>query len=180
MNSDVREFIPDDVFSATIYNLKEPLSAWHSLLTLTIKNTDPVSGKLLVGFSGSLLEPYGISEAENFLSAIGSDVLTARFDSDGEKSVSVFTVKDAEKLKKSIRAINFKSKSKFVENAEIWQSEDQTLTAAFFQNKLVLGDGESVLRCLQAKQSGKFFKAFPRQVRQFPLLTQRTLKQIKK
>ena len=154
------EFLPHDIFSATLYNLKNPLIAWRSLILVTAKNTDAVSGKLLIQFSGSLLEPYGISDAETFLSAIGSDILTAQFDAEGDKSVSVFTIKDAEKVKKSITDINFKSPPEHRENAEIWQSEDKSLTAAFTGNKLILGDAESVLRCLQTKGNGQNFKGF--------------------
>ncbi|MEO8073397.1 MAG: hypothetical protein ABI686_09115 [Acidobacteriota bacterium] len=154
------DFLPYDVFSATLYNLKNPLIAWRSLLLVTAKNTDAVSGKLLIQFSGSLLEPYGIFDAETFLSAIGSDIVTAQFDAEGEKSVSIFTVKDEEKVKKSIAGINFKSSPENRKNAELWQSEDQNLTAAFIENKLILGDAASVLKCLQTKQNGQNFKGF--------------------
>ncbi|MGI8639313.1 MAG: hypothetical protein ACR2MG_05100 [Pyrinomonadaceae bacterium] len=155
------EFLPDDTFSATRYSLKNPLIAWRSLLLVTAKNTDAVSGKLLIQFSDSLLEPYGISDAETFLSAIESDILTAQFDPEGEKSVFIVTVKDVEKLQKSIADINFKSLPEKQENAEIRQSQDKTLAAAFVENKLILGDTESVLKCLQTRQNGQNFKDFP-------------------
>ncbi|CAN5460150.1 hypothetical protein BH20ACI1_BH20ACI1_15680 [soil metagenome] len=155
------EFLPYDVFSATLYKLKNPQIAWRSLLLVTAKNTDAVSGKLIIEFSGNLLEPYGISDAETFLSAIGSDILTAQFDASGEKSVSIVTVKNMENIKKSIAEINFKPPPEKRENAEIWQSEDRLLTAAFIENKLILGDAESVLKCLQTKQNRQYFKGFP-------------------
>ena len=160
-NTPATEFLPYDVFSATAYNLKNPLIAWRSLLLVTTRNTDAITGNLLAQFSGNLLDPYGISDAETFLSAIGSDILTAQIDAEGEKSVSIFTVLDAEKVKKSIAEINFKPSPEKQENAEIWQSEDKTLTAGFVQNKLILGDAESVFKCLQTKQNGQSFKVFP-------------------
>ncbi len=160
-DSNVIEFLPADVVSVTVYNLKNPLIAWRSLLLVTAKNTDAVSGKLLLQFSGKLLEPYGVFDAETFLGAIGPDILTAQFDAEGEKTVVVVTVKDAEKVKKSIAAINFKSAPEKQESADIWRSEDETLTAALIQNKLILGDAESVLKCLRAKQLGTNFKNFP-------------------
>jgi hypothetical protein len=152
------EFLPPDVFSTTRYNLKNPLIAWRSLLLVTAKNTDALSGKILVQFSNQLLESYGISDAETFLGAIDSDVLTAQFDAEGEKSVVVVTVKDAEKLKKSISDdINFKTPPEKQENADVWKSEDKQISAAFVENKLILGESESVLKCLQAKQNGQNF-----------------------
>ena len=155
------EFLPYDIFSATLYKLKNPQIAWRSLLLVTAKNTDAVSGKLLTEFSGNLLEPYGISDAETFLSAIGSDILTAQFDAAGEKSVSIVTVENAENVKRSIAEINFQSSPEKQENAEIWQSEDKSLTAVFIENKLILGDPESVFKCLQTKQNGRHLKNFP-------------------
>ncbi|MDQ2745933.1 MAG: hypothetical protein M3T96_01590, partial [Acidobacteriota bacterium] len=96
------DFLPPDVFSATVYNLKNPSLAWRGALLLTAKNTDASSGKILLGFAGKLLEPYAVGDAETFLSAIDAPVLTAQFDADGEKSVTMATIKDLEKLKSSI------------------------------------------------------------------------------
>lgn len=150
------DFLPSDVFSATRYNLKNPLIAWRGSLFLTAKNTDALSGRILTGFSGKLLEPYGISDAETFLSAVDAPITTAQFDAEGGKSVTIAMVKDLEKLKVSIsKEINFKSPPEKSLNAEIWFSDDKNLAAAFIENKLILGDGESVLKCLQTKESGQ-------------------------
>ena len=153
-SSNAAEFLPADVKSATRYNLQKPQIAWRSLLLVMAKNTDDLSGKLLINFSNSLLSPYGITDAETFLSAIGSEILTAKFDAEGEKTAVIVDVKNAENVKKSIAEIDFKTQP---ENDNIWKSKDGNLTAAFVENKLVLGDDESVSRCLQAKQSGNNF-----------------------
>ncbi len=156
------EFLPPEIFSATRYNLKNPLIAWRSLLLVTAKNTDALSGKLLVQLSDSLLEPYEVTNAETFLSQIDPEILTAQFDADGEKSVVIVTVKDAEKLKKSIsNQINFKTSPEKQENADVWHSEVNQTAAAFVENKLILGETESVLKCLQAKGSGQNFTKNP-------------------
>lgn len=152
--SNMIEFLPAAVFSATRYNLQKPQIAWRSLLLILGKNTDTLSGKLLINFSNSLLEPYGISDAETFLSAIGSEMLTANFGAEDDKTVVIVDVKDSEKVKASITEIDFKIKP---ENAGIWKSKDGELSAAFIEDKLILGNGEGVLRCLQAKQSGNNF-----------------------
>ena len=151
------EFVPSEIFSATRYNLQNPQIAWRSLLLVAGKNTDAISAKILIRFSGSLLEPYGVADAETFLSAVDSEIWTANFDAEGDKSVAIVQVKDAEKLKKSIAEIDFKKPSEKRENAEIWKSPDGEFVAAFVENKLILGDAESVLKCLQAKQNGQNF-----------------------
>ncbi len=74
------EFLPMDFYSATRYNLNDPLVAWRGLLLFTAKNTDALSGKFLIEFSDRLLEPYAISNAEKFLGAIDSEIITAQFD----------------------------------------------------------------------------------------------------
>lgn len=156
-STDTAEFLPSDVYSATNYNLQNPLVAWRSLLLVTAKNTDALSGKFLIQFSDSLLEPYGISNAEMFLSAIDSEIFTAQFDAEGANSIAIVTVKDVGKVKKSMAEINFKSPPEKQENAEIWKSEDKELSAAFVESKLILGSSESVLKCLHAKPSGQNF-----------------------
>lgn len=155
--TDGDKFLPYDTFGVTKYNLQNPLNAWRGLLFVAAKNTDSLSAKFLIQFSGSLLEPYGISNAEMFLSAIDSEISTIQFDDVGENSAAIVAVKDLEKIKRSITEINFKSAPEKQKNAEIWKSEDGEIAAAFTENKLILGKTESVLKCLQAKQSGQNF-----------------------
>ena len=158
IETDSSEFLPSEISSATKYNLENPLIAWRSLLLVTAKNTDAMSGKILVQFSNSLLESYVVKDAETFLSAIGSEILTARFDQDGEKSTAIVTISDLENVKKSlIDEINFKTQPEKIGNAEIWKSGEDDISAAFVGNKLILGDSESVLKCLNAKQTGQNF-----------------------
>ena len=90
-----------------------------------------------------------------FLTSVGSEILTARFDAEGEKQIAVVTIKNTDTLKKSLSP-EFK-KSENQNGAEIWKVEDEDLTAAFIGNNLIVGDSESVLKCLQAKQTGENF-----------------------
>lgn len=159
------QFIPNEFNSFTRYNLQNPQIAWRSVLLTSSKQLDTVSGKLLSEASGSFFEPYGISEAETFLSAIGSEIITVRFDEEGDESVVIAEIKDVEKLKKSISTeINFKSQSEKLNNAEVWKSEDKSLAIAFIENKLILGETESVLKCLQVKSQNftksEYFQRF--------------------
>lgn len=151
------EFLPPDVFSATRYDLKNPQIAWRSLLLTVTEQTDSMTGKFLAQFSNSLLEPFGISDADAFLGAIDSEIYTARIDEAGEKSIAVAAVKDSEAVKKSIGAIDFKSEPEKRESALIWKSGDGEFAAAFAGNRLILGDEESVLKCLEAGRSGRNF-----------------------
>lgn len=151
------EFLPADVVSATRYNLKNPQTAWRGLLLTVAKQTDSVTGRFLAQFSNSLLESYGVADADTFLSAVDSEIFTARIDEEGEKLIAVVAVKDSEAVKKSIGAIDFKSEPEKNENALIWKSGDDEFAAAFVENKLILGEYENVLKCLEAGRSGRNF-----------------------
>lgn len=151
-------FLPNEFNSFTRYNLQNPQIAWRSVLLTSSKQLDALSGKLLGEASGSFFEPYGIADAETFLSAVGSEIITIRFDEEGDETAVIAEIKDFEKLKKSISTeINFKSQPEKQNNAEIWKSTDKSLAAAFAENKLILGETESVLKCLQAKESRQNF-----------------------
>jgi hypothetical protein len=152
------EFLPIQFDSFTFYNLQNPQIAWRGVLIVAAKQMDAVSGRLLVQFSDGFFQPYGIEDGENFLSAVGTEIITARFDEEGEKSVVIADVKDLEKVKKTISdEINFKAIPEKYGAADVWLSEDKISAGAFVENKIILGDRESVLECLRAKESGKNF-----------------------
>ncbi|MGQ0543007.1 MAG: hypothetical protein ACT4O9_14315 [Blastocatellia bacterium] len=152
INDNFREFLPDKMISATRYELRDPQIAWRSALLTAQKQTDSVSGNLLLAFSGSLFEPYGIEEPETFLSSIRSTVTTVRFDVEGENIVVIASARDKEKIKNSIaKEIDFAKPPEKSFNADIWKSNDGELSAAFIDSVLILGDAESVLMCLEAK-----------------------------
>lgn len=160
LNFQAAQFLPNDVNSFTRYNLQNPNVAWKSILLTTSKQVDAVNGKVLVGFSGVVFAPYGVENIETFLGAAGSEIVTAKFDEEDDKTIVIAEVKDAEAIKKSItKEINFKVQPTNQNNANLWQSADKTLTAAIIENHLILGDSESVTKCLQAKDGNNFTKS---------------------
>ena len=154
----ILQFVPPDVYSVTRYNLQNPFVAWRSLLFVTAQNTQNQNGKIFMQFSKGFLNSYAITDADAFLAAIDSNILTLQFDAESEKSALIVTVKDMEKIKKSVTdQINFKFPAKVIGNTKIWQSEDQQISAAFVEHQLILGDSESVYKCLEAKNSERNF-----------------------
>ncbi len=152
-------YIPPEAVSATRYNLQSPQIAWRSLLLVAGKNTDAASAKILTAFSGSLLEPYGVSDAETFLSAVDSEIWTVNFDAEGEKSVVVASFQsdaEPEKLKKSVAGINFKKPIETTLGGAFWTSEDKEtifLLTGLPGRVLILGETESVHKCREANFS---------------------------
>lgn len=152
--------LPADIFSATRYDLKNAQVAWRSVLLMAAQQSGEANGKILIAYSGSLFEPYGVEDGEMFLSAVGTEIVTAKFDADGEKPVVIVTVKDAEKVKRSIvKEVNFGKQAEKLENADVWRSDDGDIAAAFFEDRLVVGDAESVVKCLKARAGAQNFGA---------------------
>ncbi len=156
VDTGVFEFLPDDGPSATLYNLKIPQIAWRSVLLTAQKQTDPLAGKVIDEFSGAFFEPYGIRDPEMFLVATGANILTAKFDEEGEKSIVITTLKDIEKAKKSlVTGLKPNKQSTDETGVEIWKSEEDEIAAAFVENKLIVGQTEGVLKCLKARTNGR-------------------------
>lgn len=153
---DMSRFIPIEFVSTTRYNLKDARIAWRSTLLTARAKTDQVSGALLSAFSSFLFEPYGVEDAEAFLSAVGSSLQTVRFDAEGEDVAVTARVKDLEILKRAVakELVLSKPPEKF-ENADLWRSADGELAAAIVENRIVLGEAKSVERCLTARNQGQ-------------------------
>lgn len=166
------QFLPKDFNSITHYNLQNPNLAWQSILQTSAKQLDEFSGKILTELSGSFFEPYNIANGELFLSSIGNEIVTARFDAEGDQSIVIAEVKDLEKLKTSIDVeLNLKSQPEKLNAAEIWKSEDKSAAFAVVGNYVILGETESVLKCLKAQESGQNFA----QTQQFQSFTKNKL-----
>jgi len=144
-----------EVFSVSRYHLQDPLVAWRSLVLSAGKATDPGSGELIVGFSDSLFEPYGIEDPEKFLKSVEPEILTLRFDDSGENAVVVARVKDPAMLEQSI-ANELKSVKPVSEGGHtIRRSPDGELMLATMPSGVVfMGDAGSVEKLLQNKSEG--------------------------
>jgi hypothetical protein len=162
---DLASLLPPVPMSVTRYNLKNPQVAWRSVLLLAAKQAGEVHGPILLAFSGSLFDPYGVADGELFLSAVGPEIYTARFDAEGEKTVVVAIVKDPQTVKKAIgKEIDFTKPGEKQGNADVWKSGDGDIAAAFIENKLILGDAESVRQCLARGNASNFIsnEIYPR------------------
>lgn len=148
---EIAKFLPADVSSATLYNLKNPQIAFRSLLLVTAKNTDPANAKIISAFSNSLLSSYGIADAEGFLSAVDSEIITVRLDD--ENRFAVVKIKDFEVIKKAIvEDINFtKEPQQIGKNGELWISDNERAAVVLVEDFLLIGDAEGVRKSVYEK-----------------------------
>ena len=155
---DLSRFVPKEFVSTSRYSLKDAQIAWRGVLLTAQSKTDSISGNLLTAFSSSLFEPYGVEDAEMFLSSVGSALQTVRFDAEGEEVAVITRIRDLEKLKRSLaKELNISKTPAAFENAQIWRSEDGEVTAAILgdNSRLIIGESASVEKCLKATNSGE-------------------------
>lgn len=152
------EFLPLIFDSATRYDLRNPQIAWRSILLTLSNQLDSVDGKIWLAASGSFFAPYGVSDAETFLSAVNSEILTVRLNAASDESVVVAQVKDETRLKSALlKEFDFKSAPEKIGGANVWKSAESELHAGFIDNKVIIGRRQDVLACLEARESGKNF-----------------------
>ncbi len=165
-DQNIYNFVPRDVHSITRYDLKNPQVAFRSLLLVPARSVDPVEGRLIAAFSNSLLEPYGIVDAEGFLSGIGSTIITAQIDEEGEKTIAIVEVKDREKVYETIsNELGIRNPTDEVGDTEIRHSSDGEFSSAFLDGFLILGNSETVTSARNIWRERKLTPADPR----FPL-----------
>ena len=167
--SELIDLIPPPAVTATRYLLRDPQIAWRSMVLTAGKKTDESSGSLLVAFSGSLFEPYGVEDAELFLSSVGSPIVTVKLAAENEDAAVIASIKDVAKVKKAIaEEINFTKPAEKQFGADVWRSDDGEFAAAFLGDTIVVsGDAETVLKCLEAKQMRAGGQAIGEHSRQF-------------
>lgn len=146
--------LPDSTSRVTLYDLTNPLVAWHSVLLVAQKQTDPLTGKIVEVFSSALFEEYGVRDAEMFLASVGPTIVTANMDESGDKQVVIASIKDKDKLLKSLTApLKLTTVSYQNGRIELLRSDDQEFAADINGETIVLGETESVLRLLSDGRS---------------------------
>ncbi len=147
--------LPAGTTDVTLYDLKQPQVAWRSLLLTTQKLTDPLAGKVILEFASLFFEPYGIRDPEKFLSAVNSNIVTARFGEDGERPVVIAMANSPDVIKTSLLAdLKPDPKSSGGSDIEKWSEKDGDLAAGFPGSWVVVGDSVAVAKCLEEKPDG--------------------------
>jgi len=148
-------FMNQQFDSVTRYDLTDPRIAWRSVVLTAQKQIDPTAGSLLSAFSDSIFEPYGVDNGELFLSAIGSNAVTIRFDPEGERQVVIADVRGPADLKKAVAAeLRADRKPDRRSDADYWATDDGDVAMVLVDGKAIIGDPESVIKCLESYRRG--------------------------
>lgn len=142
--------------SITLYNLEKPNVAWRGLVLTARSKVDSFGSKVIGEFSNAFAEPYGIADAELFLSGVGPTIVSLRSDEEGDKPALLATITNPEAIRRSL------SKDlKPVPNSAFETLKDEDSTAVFVGNILIVGDHEAVDACLRSKAAGTSLAASP-------------------
>ncbi|PYT01554.1 MAG: hypothetical protein DMF63_01535 [Acidobacteria bacterium] len=145
------DLVPASAASASRYVIKDPQIAWRSLVLTAQKKTDQMSGSLIGAFSDSFFEPYGIENPEVFLSSVGSQLVTVKMGPDADDAAVIASITDPAKIRISLaKELNFSKPPEKLSGADVWKSEDGEVAAAFLDNRVIVGDADTVLKCLEA------------------------------
>lgn len=136
-----------DAPTTTRYNLKDPQVAWRSILLTLQKHTDTISGKIIGELANSLFEPYGITDPEQFLSAVDSNFLTTKVDIDGDEPFVTATMRDEQKVRNSVVSGLKTGKIPTEEGVFFWRSEDNEIEAVFHSSQIIIGSIKGVGSC---------------------------------
>lgn len=144
--------LPPNAASVTRYSLRDPQIAWRSVLLSTRRLAGEFNGRLIASFAGSLFEPYGIDNAELFLSAVGPVLHTIRFEPDGDRAIVVAEALDLEKIKRSAaEEIDFSRPPETSEGAQIWKSADGETSLMVIDKTVIIGEAVDAEKLLEWK-----------------------------
>jgi len=148
----VPELLPAETYSLSRYNCRDPAQAWRGLNVAITSQADTLGSIIITRVLDALLQPYGIEEPDSFLSAIGSEIATARLDDANSGTVTIVEVRDEKPLQKFVtQRIGAKPRIEVVGEVVMLISNNEKRDAAsFVGGHLILGNAENVRRCLEA------------------------------
>jgi hypothetical protein len=141
-------FVPKGFQSLTIYNNKEPATAWSSLSSAVAFKLDAVPAVLFGELLKSSLSVYGISNPKEALTALDAPLLTLKPTKSADEAILVARVNDPERLKRSL------VEGEKLEGLESNPDPKKEFTAVFVNDYVLLGKSENVRAGLEAIRKG--------------------------
>ena len=97
------DFLPLQTRTVTIYNLKNAGAAWRGVVFAIMTRLDTVSAAAFSQMTNSLLAPYGVKNATEFLDATKGEIVTARIPSvETNSKVAIVSAHNADKMRQNL------------------------------------------------------------------------------
>jgi len=108
------------------------------LLSVLDKPSNPFTAKLLAELTGILFEPYGIQDAEMFLSSVDPNIVTGIVNLDEEYPFLIATMHDIPKAQKSL-VPGLKPVQ-----PTYWRDDENDLFASFRDDRILIGSERAI------------------------------------
>jgi hypothetical protein len=145
------QFVPADAASVTSYQFHNADSFWRDLNAVMSSHSDVLGAITSRPLLRTLLEPYGILDADSFFPAAGPRFQIIRVDG-SSPAVLVAEAFDRLSLRKlAERRLGAKPKTESIGDAELMLSATDNWAVAFEGNYFLTGPADAVRRCLVAR-----------------------------
>jgi hypothetical protein len=131
------DFLPADAHSISIYNLKDAGAAWRGMILAISSRLDTLGAAAFAQVAGKLLEPYGVRQPNDFLSAAADELTTARLSEKEKETVAIVKIGDANRMLAAIEPT----------------TKENNRAATFTNGTLLLGENQDVAKCLAVQES---------------------------
>ncbi len=142
--------LPYGFYSITFYSFRNPLAAWQSLRTSVSSTTDALSAIFFSSVLKAALLPYGISQPEEFLSAVDGDMLTIRLDQSGERALLVARISNPSAMRDVLtKKLGFSRQAGEESGVELFDFAEAEASAGLTQQLVFLGPPPDVLHYMK-------------------------------
>lgn len=147
-------FVPAEAISVTSYQLRNPASFWRELNAVVSSRSDALTAVASRPLLKGLLEPYGISDPDNFFSAIGPRLQLVRLDNSTPAVLIAETFDKLALRKVAGQRLGLQPKTATFDDTEILVGSEGW-SFAFAGDYFLTGPADAVRRCLDAKARGQ-------------------------
>jgi hypothetical protein len=153
----IAKVVPSETYQLTRYDLRSPEDAWRGLGAALSAQVDVSRATFITLALEALVKPYGVEHPREFLRACGTELATAKLDSESEGKLLITSVRDREALSVEVRArLGHGARTERVGDAELLVSTGPDDGAAAFAGEyLLMGSEADVRRCLDARARGR-------------------------
>ena len=140
VDDSIREALPAELESVSVYKLKDPQIALRSLMLTAAKRTDPLVGEIIGEYVKETFDTLGIHDPEIFLSSIGTVVATARRHIDDEPIAIIAPLKD-QKTTESALSDKTRPLLEPVPNSRVrgWDEDGESMSVVFEKSRVLIG-----------------------------------------
>jgi len=144
-------FVPPDAYSVSVYHFRDVERLWRDVNAVVSSHADVVGAIVARPLLRSLFPPYGINDADTFVSAVGTRLATIRLE-DTSPSVLVAGAFDRASLRKlAQQRLGPNAKTETVGDSELMLSSSDNFAASFADDHFLTGPGDALRRCLQSR-----------------------------